>query len=446
VAALMLCTVAFLNGGPIYYADTSAYLLDADRLFHLHAPYAVRPIFYGLVIWICREVWPFAWGAQFGLALFVQAFVVAHIIYLTMRAVGAALRPAGFLLLTAALVVLTPISFHVSHMLPDIYIAVMTLALFLLGFCREALRRWEVIYLFVLSAVSATFHLTALPVGATIAGLAILFALAGQRWARPSLVIGPMALAVVAMLAFSFTVYQRLTLTPNSPPHLLARILTDGPGTDYLRATCPGSGYTMCKYLDRLPPTYEGFLWVVMPSVPPADGYKIKAEQGRILRGTLAMFPAQVARHALDNALWQIVTFESETHFSPSDWAEFRATGSPIALALSDTWQAKGALDSPALDPINDLHAGIAFISLLVALGTLPRLITGRLTRPAALTTTILIVLLGNAAACGILSGVFARYQGRVIWLLPMVAVIAIIILVRQTRYAQTAKTLASAS
>ncbi len=185
LAALMLCTVAIINVGPIYYNDTGSYLIDADRLMHRHAPYGVRPPFYGVLIWICHDVVPFGWIAGFSLALFMQALVLSHIIHMTIRAVGAALRPAGFLLLTAALVLLTPVSFHVSHLLPDIYLAVMTLALFLLAFCSETLRRAEVIYLSLLATGSACLHLTAFPVGAAIVGLAILLAVSGRRWARP---------------------------------------------------------------------------------------------------------------------------------------------------------------------------------------------------------------------------------------------------------------------
>ena len=432
LAALMLCTVALLNGGPIYYLDTGAYLIDADRLFHLHAPYAVRPIFYGLLIWICREIWPFGGQAGFGLALFVQALIVAHIVYLVQRAVGAALRPAGFLVLTATLVLLTPISFHVSHMLPDIYIATFTLALFLLSFCSATLRRWEVIYLFLLAAASASFHLTALPIGAAIIGLAVLLALFGHRWSRPALAAGPLTLGTAAILAFSILVFQRVTLEPNGPPHLLARVLADGPGVDYLHATCPSSNYTLCRYLDRFPLTEDGFMWGLMPSVPTADGYKIKAEQGAIVKGTLAMFPAQVAWHALSNAGRQMVTFKAETQVSPADWAEFLASGVPWAKGFFNTRQANGALEGTVLDGINAVYAAVALISLLVALGTLPRLIANRLTRPAMLTVTTLLILTANAVACGALGGVFARYQGRLIWLLPLTAIVVVLCAARQ--------------
>ena len=433
-AALILCTVAILNGGPIYYPDSGAYLLDADRLFHAQPPYAVRPVFYGIWVALSGALWPLPGGAGFALALFVQALIVAHIIGLTVRAVGAGLRPGAFLLLTAALVLSTPLSFHVSHILPDIYLPVLSLAVFLLAFCSDTLRRAETIYLFLLAAASASFHLTALPVAAAIVALAALLALCRRRWSRPVLAAGPLLLAVLALLAFSAAVFQRVALTPNSPPHLLARLLADGPGADYLRATCPDSGYTLCRYLDRLPATEDGFLWHMLPSLPTRDGYRIKAEQGQVVRGTLAMFPAQVGWHALVNTARQLVTFKAETQVSRTEWAEFLASNVPWVHAYAATRQARESIAGPALDMINTIHSIVAVMSLLLALATVPRLLAAGLIRPAMLTATTLLVLLANAFACGALGGVFARYQGRVIWLLPLAAAAALICVKRQTK------------
>ena len=434
LAAVLLCTVALVNRGPIYYPDTGAYLIDADRLFHRHAPYAVRPVFYGLWVAICGALWPLAGSAGLILAVFVQALIVAHVIYLTLRCAGAGLGQAGFLLLTAALVLLTPVSFHVSHLLPDIYLAVLVLALFLLSFCSDALRRGEIVYLFLLAAASASFHLTALPVAAVIAGLTTLLALAGRRWARPALVAGPLLLALLALLAFSFAVFQRVTLTPNEAPHLLARVLADGPGVDYLRVTCPASSYTLCRYLDRLPPTEDGFIWGLLPSIPTEDGYKIKAEQGQVIRGTLTMFPAQVAWHALANAARQLVTFQSETQFSRAEWAQFLASGVPWVKGFAETRQAQGDLDGSPLAVINVVQAVVVVISLLVALATIPRLLKAGHIRPAMLTITVCVVLIVNAFICGALGGVFARYEGRLIWLLPLTAIASALCVTRQQR------------
>ena len=434
LAALLLCAVALANRGPIYYPDTGAYLTDADRLFHRHAPYAVRPVFYGIWIAISGALWPLPGSTGLILAVWVQALILAHVVYLTLRSVGAGLGRAGFLLLTIALILLTPVSFHVSHLLPDIYLAVLTLALFLLAFCSDTLRRGEIIYLFLLSAASATFHLTALPVAAALTGLAAVFALAGRRWARPALVAGPLILALCALLASSIVIFQRVTFTPNEPPHLLARVLADGPGVDYLRATCPASGYTLCRYLDRLPPTEDGFIWGLLPSMPTEDGYKIKAEQGQVVRGTLSMFPAQVAWHALANAARQLVTFQAETQFSRAEWAQFLASGVPWAQGFAETRQAQGDLDGSPFAVINVVQAVVVVISVLVALATIPRLLATGQIRPAMLTFTVCVVLVVNAFICGALGGVFARYEGRLIWLLPLAAIVSVICVTRQRR------------
>jgi hypothetical protein len=41
-----------------------------------------------------------------------------------------------------------------------------------------------------------------------------------------------------------------------------------------------------------------------------------------------------------------------------------------------------------------------------------------------ALTIVVVAVVTLNAAVCGVLSGVYARYQARVIWMIPMLAVL----------------------
>ena len=48
-----------------------------------------------------------------------------------------------------------------------------------------------------------------------------------------------------------------------------------------------------------------------------------------------------------------------------------------------------------------------------------------RLYRPALLIGVIFLALLVNAFASGALGGVFGRYQGRVVWLLPFGALVA---------------------
>lgn len=418
IAALGLCGVALLNGGPIYYPDTAAYILDADRLADFEAPFAVRPVFYGLAIW------PFHWDTFFFPALLIQALIIAHLIYLTARTCDCGLRPLGFLGLMAALILLTPVSFHVSHLLPDIFVGALILVLFLLGFCRDRLSRAEKCYLVVLGAACTSFHLTAIPVGLALVVMCLLFSIMARRRAATLLVLAPVVLGIVVSLGFSVAVFQRVTLTPKSPPHFLARILADGPGRDFLRETCSQSKLILCDYQDRITATEDDFLWRLLPSIPPADGYRILTEQQQVVRGTIAKYPLQVMAHMLSNMLRQLVTFQSETQVNPEEWAQFQAGGTPLARSLEHSRQSEGWFDKASLAGVNGIHAAIVAISLPAMLLLARIAFRRRLFRLLGLVATVLTGLVANAFACGAFGGVFARYEGRVVWLLPLAAVV----------------------
>lgn len=420
LAAGLLLVVAIVNGGPILYPDSVAYLIDGDRIVHLIPPYAVRPVFYGVPLWLLH------WDTWFWPALFAQALVVAHLLWLTLRAMGAELRPGWFLLVVLALVLLTPVAWHVAHLLPDIFVAVLILALFVLGFCADAIGRWERIYLVLLAAAAESFHLTALPVGCAVLVVVVAaWIWVDRREIRPLLAALPLALGLAGSLAFNGFVWHRITLTPNSVPSLLARVLADGPGKDFLRARCPEVDFELCHYLDRLPATEDGFLWEMLPALPVADGKRIKAEESAVVIGTVRMFPWSVLEHMVRNAGRQLVTFGSETQLPPYQRAQLMAQGDPLARATQDSLQARGWFERPHLNRVNAGHAAVTGLSLVAAFVLLGRGILVRAWRAAGMLIVVLVALGANAAVAGALGGVFARYQGRVIWLLPF-AVVAV--------------------
>ena len=416
-AALLLLTVAIVNGGPIVYPDSFAYLIDGERIVRLTAPYAVRPTFYGVAVWVLHR------GSWFWGALFVQALIVAHVLWLTMRAIGGWARPGRFLLLVAALVVATPVAWHVAHLLPDIFIAVLILMLFLLGFCADTLSRGERAYVTLVAAASVSFHLTAVPDAAAIlAGTSVWWAFGDRSIVRPSLVAVPIALGLALALGFNGLVWHRITLTPNSPPSLLARLLADGPGRDFLDARCPVIDFELCHYRDRLPATEDGFMWGMLRSIPVADGKRIKAEADAIVVGAVRLFPLQVLGHMVANSARQAVTFQSETQLSPAEWARVQQDDSALAQATRNTLQGRGWFERPNLNAINGVHEVVVGLSLLAACGMLVfrERLGGRAT---ALLAIVLLALAANAFVAGALGGVFARYEGRVIWLLPFAVV-----------------------
>ena len=134
--------------------------------------------------------------------------------------------------------------------------------------------------LFLLATASASFHLTAVPVGAALFALATLVWLGGaRRRVRPLLVLGPLLLALARSLSFSYALFQRLTLTPNSPPHGWRASSRTDPAASSCAALAPQSGFELCDYLDPLPATEERIL--VAPAARDADSRTASASRPR---------------------------------------------------------------------------------------------------------------------------------------------------------------------
>ncbi len=73
-------------------------------------------------------------------------------------------------------------------------------------------------------------------------------------------------------------------------------------------------------------------------------------------------------------------------------------------------------------------HGAVAAIATLVALVALARRQRpgSPPSRLVAAAVFLLVAVVVNAAVCGILSGPFARYQARIVWLVPLTAVLLV--------------------
>ena len=427
--ALILCLAALINGGPILFPDTLSYLLDGQSLVRLNWPGNERPVFYGLAIWFLhweRSVWP---------VMAAQGLVVVHLIWLTLRVLGVAQSRLRLLGIVAFLAIATPLSWYVSHILPDVFTGVLILAMFLLGFCRNRLTRGEMAYLFLLATASVCFHLSHLVVALTIAGAGYLaWVAARDRRAtiQPGLLLGPIALALAVYFSFSLIVYRQVTLTPKSPPFLLARMIADGPGRDYLVASCGRTPYVICKYMDHLPDTENGILWQFLaPMRNTPDFWAIRAEQGPIVAATALMFPGRVVSNMLAGTTRQLVTISAATEFNDTDQRTMERLYAFVSRDFADTLQGRGLLTDPNLEGINSLHATVAIASLPLCILFALACLRSCNRQAALLVGIVLLGLLANAFATGALAGVFGRYQGRAIWLLPFAALVASLVFAR---------------
>jgi hypothetical protein len=235
LAALILVWPAFWNGYPLVFADTGTYLGQALEIYLGWD----RPPFYSVFLFATH------WRATLWLPVLAQGLVVAHLLGVTLRALG---RPNPWLLLPVvlALSVLTGLPWVTAQLIPDVFTGVVVLALWLLGFKAKLLSAGERFWLVVLGAVSIAFHQSHVPLtfGLALCGAALLLVRCGPRLAvkGAARMAGPAVVAVFALVAVNFVGHGRASLSPFGPVFVATRLIYDGPGMDLLRRVCPESG------------------------------------------------------------------------------------------------------------------------------------------------------------------------------------------------------------
>lgn len=432
--AALLLWPAFLNGYPLLFSDTGAFLAQTLREW----PPFDKPHVYGPALHLLH-MRVTLWGPALA-----QGLLLSWLLRLTLRAVRPQAGPGMHLLLCAGLAAFTAAPWFAALLMPDILAPALVLALFLLGWAAEALSRAERIALTLVAALAAAAHLAHLPVAAAIAALALL---ARRSW-RPALRCAlPLGLAAVALLTTNLAVHGRFALSPYGAVFPLARLVADGPAARTIAARCPDAGWHLCAWAGRLPDDSNAFLWDPEGPVwaPRRDGAQpggpisLAPEARDILLETLRREPGAVLAGALANGAHQLLRARVGDTLVPDHLAVqvsgHLARDFPAAerTRFAASLQARGVLPAAAAPFLAPHGAAL----LLGVAGTLLALIPalrarrdpggrdGRAEARPGLLLCVLVGLAANALTTGALSGPTDRYGARIAWLLPLAAVLA---------------------
>jgi hypothetical protein len=427
-AASIFCLLvpAIINGSPLLYPDTRAYFIGGrtavEKALSVVSPASggggglaetlqrargVRSAFYSLFVYI----------PTISVSLWMVIVLQALILTAMLRFIFRLWNPdRGVMPATIFMVLLSAFSttaWATSVVMPDIFTAIMALAIATLLTFWLHLSRLAVWLLFVAIAFALVMHISNLPIGL---GLAIvgLFVCKPVSLRRPAFMLCGLAglLAVVAMLAVSIVGFKRVSLAPQAPPFLLARSLSDGPGRLYLQAHCPDVGFVMCQHLDKLNLQPEIFLWDktdgVYSVVDTAEQAALRAEGNRIFVAAALEYPQLQTLAMISNALVQLTSFGFYEYSIPSHAVY---SNDDMTLYISDQAPWQGALSI-----FNVFIVGVSLLVVVVRWGTL--LIRERQFVLMVLATVLL------EAAMGAISEPAPRYEARVMWLVPMVALL----------------------
>lgn len=424
-AALLLWPAA-LNGYPLVFSDTGAFLAQTVLGWAVWD----KPFVYG------PALHAFHWRLTLWLPALAQGLLLSWLLWLTQRAVRGEAWPGAHLLISAGLAGFTAAPWFASLLMPDMLAPALVLALFLLGFGDERLTRAERLGLGAVATLAAAAHLAHLPVAAAL----VLVVLGVRRDWRPALASAlPLAAALLVLVATNLALWGRLTVSPHGAVFLLARLVADGPAARTIAARCPEAGWHLCRWAGRLPADSDAFLWsgdgpVWAPrqdGATPGGPISLAPEAAAIVAETLAREPLAVLRAAAANTLRQLGMARLGDTLGPEHLAV--QVGRQLALGFPEEEQRRFAASLQALGRLPAAAAPFLPVQqpalLLGLLGTLAlwrrAALAGDRVR-LGLALCVLVGVVANAAATGALSGPHHRYQARIAWLLPLVAVLGL--------------------
>jgi putative flippase GtrA len=441
-------------------ASIGAWPVPSDRMVDPQVEGARSP-FYGVLLhgtYLLGTIW---------LLAALQSFLAAWVCYLLWRTLAPRAPMWSFLAVMAAVAAGTSISFYTTFAMPDIFAGIGGAAVVLILAQGDRLKKLEIAGLWAVVAYSMAIHKShwATGLGVALGGGLLLWimGLSTQSVVRRVMVI--VSAAAVAWAAGAIYEGVYLNRTGNKlghPPFIAARMIVDGPGRDYLRSACGqaerqggAEPYYLCRYKANVGPVAIDpglasnlILWstaknrgVFNLSDRPGR-IALEAEEMRFVVGVMKYDPVGQTLASLRDWGEQLIDFQVDDPLrNPAAYLRGRywpTTSLPQMIPNFQACRPPGDCRPPFnYEFLAGWQGTVLVASLLALAGRLMLkdvrqavwrrgLKTGE--EPARVAATMLLlagVLVVNAAICGVLSGPFARYQARLIWLLPVGAGLA---------------------
>ncbi len=387
-----------------------------------------RPIVYGLFIRyisMLESLW---------FVIYVQGLMVSYVFYTLFSLFFTSHKKLvlAFISYVFLITFFTGASVNVSQLIPDIFTPVVIIATIIFLISDKLLPR-QILMLFIISVIGIASHNSHLLL---VLGLIVLYYLYSfisksielRKNALRHLLIFLPLLITSALLNNVISVTLGKGFSPPNGSHvfLMGHFLEIGLLDRYLDETCETKKYKICAYKENIP---ANFLWDFDNSpLYKTGGWEAnKAEYNAIIIDMLTTpkYLKKLIIKSISNGFQQLFTFDTgDTPRLPDDQPANLAVKSIFKdefRAYQASKQYGGRLDYTLLNNMQKYVSAISlFASLLFLLVPLP--ISNNIRN---ITVFIIGALILNAFICAGLSGVVARYQSRVIWLLPIPVLIA---------------------
>lgn len=424
IIALLFCAPAFYNGFPILFPDTSSYIWTGFT----NEVQGSRPWLYsGFIRHI--SLWETLW-----LVVFVQGLLIAGVIYLMFKEFYKGVHKSKlFILYSFVIGTSTAVSFHVSRLMPDIFTPIVVL-MFILLLLEKHLNKKEriaAIFLFIIASAMHNAHLIMNVGMISLLVLGSLFKRLRTKYTKVGITRKKVAWLTLWMICthlFTCTIHYskggRFEATKGGSIFLFARLCDFGIPQAYLKEHC-GEDFTgeLCEHSSKI--FYGGdFLWNPNSFFNKNGGWtkENEAYYGALTKKILQRpkyFKAYLVR-SIETTFMQFLYFDYSPVENNIEWV----TGAVVdyypmyTAAVKGSRQVTNQYNQNYIDANNLIQQTLLFISALLTLLLLwsPKVSE----RQKVLTLLIILNLLINAFIAAATSGVYDRYQSRVMWLITL--------------------------
>ncbi|MGB0916384.1 MAG: hypothetical protein ACPGU4_02245 [Flavobacteriales bacterium] len=414
---------AIVNGYPLVYSDSGTYIISG---FLKNVPMD-RPIAYGLFINLLGA------GTSLWFVVIAQALLVIFTIYMLVRLVTKSAPWPWTIGLVLVPGLTTGVSNYTSQIMPDIFSA-----LSIVGFGVLLAQKkfgWLEVLLSCIVVLSAMFHFSILMVGMGMGIVAIIgWAICRTNFTVVRKAVLLSTLPVLLVLGLNYSLTDEVFISKTSNVFTTARIMETGVLADFLTENCSQNEYLLCNSVNDFPNHAHEFLWNDDSPLYDEDcrsrrftacwleknhhfGFMLKdiVTQPKYLSQLAVIYTVdffsqlgdfgiglltpQTEGSAAQNCLTKVYPSELDAYKSTAQYKEtqFFKTASSIQMVM-------------------------VILGLLGILWGLFQAYRNKTIQNYAWAFMLILGVLGNALSVTIFSGVLDRYQSRVIWILPLIA------------------------
>jgi len=410
-------TPAFINGFPIVYSDTSTYIVSG---FEWETPFD-RPITYGLFLWLTS-----LGGISLWLTVFAQCLILAWCVrLLNHRFLGKSRRTDVIVFLEAVVLsLLTSSSWVASQLMPDVFTPIMLLSAILIITNHGGYSLGHSLFLYFIFFLSASMHMGHLSFNVAFLVAILIIRKIKVVGLKDTIQLRPVILLMALSVATIFTMGSAFAKSRNG--FFMGALVEHGIAKEYLDRHCNQHQYKMCAYKDSLPEYAWEFLWEKnSPFYKMGAWTETREEFGEIIHGTLTSpeFIGLHVKESLKATAQQIVKFK----IGDGNGAFLQGTQLHERIALYFPHELSkyehSSQNRQQLSYTNIANEVLAVVVILavILLGWLA------IKRISGFNNILILILLGilvNAWVCGTFANAIDRLGTKVIWLIPLMAMI----------------------